>query len=76
MDLRLNMAHELQIMNMGKLFQIMANLIELNLLISGFGGLGVACWPSVPKFAGSNPAEAVGFFTAKKSSARRPSEGK
>jgi hypothetical protein len=22
----------------------------------------VACWPLVPKFAGSNPAEAVGFF--------------
>ena len=43
---------------------------------SGFGGLGVACWPLVPKFAGSNPAEAVGFFRAKKSSARLPSEGK
>jgi len=23
-----------------------------------FAGLGVACWPLVPKFAGSNPAEA------------------
>ena len=33
---------------------------------SGFGGLEVACWPLVPKFAGSNPAEAVGFFRAKK----------
>ena len=33
-------------------------------------------WPLVPKFAGSNPAEAVGFFRAKKSSARLPSEGK
>ena len=44
--------------------------------ISGFGGLGVACWPLVPKFAGSNPAEAVGFLGAKKSSARLPSEGK
>ena len=43
---------------------------------SGLGGLGVACWPLVPKFAGSNPAEAVGFFGAKKSSARLPSEGK
>ena len=43
---------------------------------SGFGGLGVACWPLVPKFAGSNPAEAVGFLGAKKSSARLPSEGK
>ena len=43
---------------------------------SGFGGLEVACWPLVPKFTGSNPAEAVGFFRAKKSSARLPSEGK
>jgi len=42
----------------------------------GFGGLGVACWPLVPKFAGSNPAEAVGFLRAIKSSARLPSEGK
>ena len=43
---------------------------------SGFGGLGVACWPLVPKFADSNPAEAVGFLRAKKSSARLSSEGK
>ena len=42
----------------------------------GFGGLEAACWPLVPKFAGSNPAEAVGFFGRKKSSARLPSEGK
>ena len=42
----------------------------------GFGGLEVACWPLIPKFAGSNPAEAVGFLGAKKSSARLPSEGK
>jgi len=27
---------------------------------SGFGGLEVACWPLVPKFAGSHLAEAVG----------------
>ena len=33
---------------------------------SGFGGLGVACWPLVPKFAGSNAAEAVEFLRAKK----------
>ena len=46
------------------------------LIFSGFGGLEVACWPLVPKFAGSNPAEVVGFFRAKKSSARFPSEGK
>jgi hypothetical protein len=31
----------------------------------GFGGLEVACWPLVLKFAGSNPAEAVGFFGRK-----------
>ena len=31
----------------------------------GFGGLGVACWPLAPKFAGSNPAEAVGFLGRK-----------
>jgi hypothetical protein len=31
----------------------------------------------IPKFAGSNPAEAVGFLKGdKKSSARLPSEGK
>ena len=35
-------------------------------LLRGFCGLGVACWPLVPKFAGSNPAEVVGFFRAKK----------
>ena len=43
---------------------------------SGFGGLEVACWPLVPKFEGSNPAEDVGFFRAKKSSASLPSEWK
>ena len=31
-----------------------------------FGGLGVACWPLASKFAGSNPAEAVGFLGRKK----------
>jgi hypothetical protein len=36
----------------------------------------LACWPLEPKVAGSNPAEAVGFFRAKKSSAGLPSEGK
>ena len=33
---------------------------------SGFGGLEVACWPLVPKFTGSNPAEGVGFLRANK----------
>jgi hypothetical protein len=32
----------------------------IRLYDSGFGGLEVACWPLVPKFAGSHPAEAVG----------------
>jgi hypothetical protein len=43
---------------------------------SGFSSLGVAFWPLVPKFAGSNLAEAVRFFMAKNSSACLPSEGK
>ena len=33
---------------------------------SGFGGLEVVCWPLVPKFAGSNPTEAVGFLRVNK----------
>ena len=33
---------------------------------SGLGGLEVACWPLVPKFAGSNPAEAIGFLRVNK----------
>jgi hypothetical protein len=50
--------------------------IVLQRHLSGFGGLGVVCWPLVPKFAGSNPAGAVGFLRGKKPSARLPSEGK
>ena len=50
--------------------------IYLYVRCNGFSGLGIACWPLVPKFAGSNPAKAVGFLRAKKSSARLPSEGK
>jgi len=42
---------------------------------SGFGGLEVACWPLVPKFAGSHRAKAVGFFRTKISLARRPLRG-
>jgi len=33
--------------------------------VTGFGGLGVMCWPLVPKFAGSNPVEAVGYLGRK-----------
>jgi len=47
-----------------------------NCTTSGFGGLEVACWPLVPKIAGSHPGEAVGFLGRKKSSTRLPSEGK
>ena len=39
---------------------------ERYIYTSGFGGLEVACWPLVPKYAGSNPAEAVGFLRVKK----------
>jgi hypothetical protein len=49
---------------------------DCNIHVSGFGGLEVACWPLETKFAGSNPAEAVRFFRAKKSSAYLPLEGK
>jgi hypothetical protein len=42
---------------------------------SGFGGLEVACWPLVPKLAGSNPTEDVGVFKAKKSSVHLPRRG-
>jgi hypothetical protein len=38
---------------------------QLTFYQSGFGGLGVACWPLVPNFAASNPAEAVGSLRAK-----------
>jgi Na+-driven multidrug efflux pump len=41
-----------------------------------FGGLGVACWPLVPKSVGSNTGEAVEFVTGKITSAGLPSEGK
>jgi hypothetical protein len=33
--------------------------------LSGFSGLEVACWPLVPKFAGSHLTEAVGFLGQK-----------
>ena len=42
-----------------------AYLYLLSYHLIGFGGLGVACWPLVPKFAVSNPAEAVGFLGRK-----------
>ena len=47
----------------------------LQVLDNGFGGLEVACWPLVPNFACSHPAETVRFLGRKKSSTRFPSEG-
>jgi hypothetical protein len=46
--------------------RVTARLQIIIIIISGFGGLEIACWPLVPKFAGPNPAEAVGFLKAKK----------
>ena len=39
---------------------------DASLVISGFGGAEIGCWPLIPKFAGSNPAEAVGFLQGDK----------
>ena len=52
------------------LFMLLFNFVSY-VFVNGFGGLEVACWPLVPKFAGSNPAEAIGFLRAKKSSGGR-----
>ena len=40
-------------------------LISTILRLAASVVLEVECWSLVPKFAGSNPAEAVGFFGAK-----------
>jgi len=40
--------------------------LNVTLHVSGFGVLEVACWPLVPKFAGSHPVETVGFLGRKK----------
>ena len=48
-----------------KYFDLLS-LLKIIIFFFIVGGLGLACWPLVPKFAGSNPAEAVGFFRAKK----------
>ena len=42
-----------------------SNNMSVNFVELGYGGLGVACWPLVPKFAGSNLAEAVGVLGRK-----------
>ena len=40
-------------------------IMILRSLPSGYGGLEVACWSLLPKFAGSHQAEAVGFLGRK-----------
>ena len=54
------------------LFVFYVHIVGFDLLIfivmpanDGFGGLVVSMLPLAPKFAGSNPAEAVGFFGRK-----------
>jgi hypothetical protein len=66
--------HESNIFAFCMSFALMIFFIAENpkLKQSGFGSLEVACWPLEPKFAGSNLAEAVGFFRVKKSSTRFP----
>ena len=46
-------------------YKTTGKIIVLYILNIGFCGLGVACWTLVPKFAGSNQAEAVGFLGRK-----------
>jgi hypothetical protein len=50
-------------------FTITKNIMLCMKIESGFGGLEVACWPLLPKFAGSNLVEAFRFLREKKSSA-------
>ena len=38
---------------------------EISGSIKFFGGLEVACWPLVPKFAGLHSAETIGFLGRK-----------
>jgi len=40
-------------------------MLRCSPVVSGFGGLEVACWALVPKFAGSHPAKAIGFLGQK-----------
>jgi len=51
--------------NKNKPFIIYYILLYYIIFITGLGGLGVVCWPLVPTFAGSNPAETVGLLGRK-----------
>ena len=43
-------------------FPTLLDILHRKTRFNGFGGLEVACWPLVPKFARSHPAEAVWFL--------------
>jgi hypothetical protein len=45
-------------------FYFVSSSVSL-LSVPVFNTLYLGCWPLVPEFAGSNPAEAVGFLRAK-----------
>jgi hypothetical protein len=67
----------LEVLAVSKLLETQGTVQDCNETpLKVFGSLQAACWPLVLKFAGSNPAEAVGFLGLKQSSARLFSEGK
>jgi hypothetical protein len=51
--------------NLDMRHHLFVSVTSIYLFKSGFGGLEVACWPLVPKFAGLHPDEAVGFLGRK-----------
>ena len=51
--------------SLSNLYASVKHNIQISILESCFGGLEVACWPLVLKFAGSLPAEAIGFLGRK-----------
>ena len=57
---RLKKSNKIQLYLVGFYLLLYYIILYIYLLLYysiGFGGLGVACWPLVPKFAGSNSAE-------------------
>jgi len=49
------------------IWTIKPDTVKGNIKGCGFGGLEVACWPLVPPFAGSHPAEAFEVLGRKNS---------
>jgi hypothetical protein len=60
-------------LTIGGKFKPQKDVVQLQYGKSSFGGLEVVCWPLVPKFA---PGQTRQISRAKKSSPRRPLEGK